>query len=115
MTMWTERRFGDGPAMGATRADILPEEPNALLIHDGVPDWIRDPITNRQVRVEGTTTNPPKCPHCQGVLPTQGRVLLTERDGHPDEQLLVIECPHEGKYVIASLARSPGGSGGPPR
>lgn len=106
MTHWFERTAGEGPALGQPHTDILPEEPTVLLLHNGIPDWIRDPLTGAQVEVHGTVSNPAVCPSCAKELP-RALALVTARDGHPEQQLVVIECPHEKKYVFATRPRSP--------
>jgi hypothetical protein len=104
-TMWSERRAGESAPFGQTQVDLVKEE-NAVLISDGVPDWIKDPITHRQVRVEGVELqkNVP-CPNCKHPIDS-ARVLVAQRDGHPEQQLVVYECPRERTFVFASRARS---------
>lgn len=103
MTIWMERTAGESAPIGTPTVDPLPEEPTALLIHGGVPDWIRNPITGAQARVEGTETFKGPCPNCGA--PVQGLALKAEHHQGPDRQLLVIECPTEGKYVFCDRPR----------
>lgn len=100
------RTAGESSPIGALQADILPDEPNALLVHSGIPDWIADPITKQRVNVEGTLPMPSHCPHCRKPLPP-GLALAAARDGYPTQQLVVVECPHEKTYVFLTRERGP--------
>lgn len=103
MTIWTERTAGESAPIGTPTADLVPEEPTAVLIHDGVPDWVKDPTTGQQARVEGIMRWHSPCPRCQTHI--RGKALVAKRPGHPDQQLLVLECPAEKTYLFMSRPR----------
>lgn len=102
-THWFERT-PDGPAIGQTTVEPLPEEPTTLLIHQNVPDWICCPMTGQKARVLGTREFSGPCPKCQQALAPQ-LLLIAERPDHPEGQFVVYECPTDG-FVFTGERRS---------
>lgn len=107
MTTWFNRTAGEGAPLGHPSVDQLPDDPNALLIHSGIPDWIKNPMTGDQERVTGTeefAAGTP-CPHCHEALP-RTVVLIATCTVFPTLELLAFECAREKLFIVASRKKA---------
>lgn len=103
-TIWTDR-YATDPELGETRADLIPDEPGALLVHDGVPDRIRDPSSGLEAEVEGVEDyESVVCPNCKATVGPV-RILVAERPNVPEHQLMILQCSAEKKFVVFSRTR----------
>jgi len=100
------RIAGESAPLGRPTADTLPEDPTALLVHDGVPEWITNPITGARETVTGVEDMPKgtPCASCKAPLPAT-RALIATRTGFEDQELVVFECPHQTQYIVGARAK----------